>query len=154
MLDPKTGPTKQHSTSPALTRSTPTLPYYNEYKDGKIWFNEHEGNAVASYDLERNTLVEHYIPTRNHNWGNTLNPLQFEIDKNGSIWFMEWTENKLGVIPKGRINQLPIFVSTTDDSMVIDSKTGKCDNIDVYVHRNNNTTVANNDLINIPFQTM
>ncbi len=109
MLDPKTGPTKQHSTSPALTRSTPTLPYYNEYKDGKIWFNEHEGNAVASYDLERNTLVEHYIPTRNHNWGNTLNPLQFEIDKNGSIWFMEWTENKLGVIPKGRINQLPIL---------------------------------------------
>ena len=58
--------------------------------------------------------------------------------------------NKLGVIPKGRINQLPIFVSTTDDSMVIDSKTGKGDNIDVYVHRNNNTTVANSDLINNP----
>lgn len=52
------------------------------------------------------------------------------------------------------INQLPNLVSTTDDSMVIDSKTGKGDNIDVYVHRNNNTTVANNDLIIIPFQTM
>ncbi len=153
MLDPKTGYIKQYATSPASTRNTATLAYYNEYRDGKVWFNEHEGNAIANYDKENRTLIEYHIPTRNHNWGNTSNPLRFAIDNNGSVWFTEWTENKLGVIPKEKLNQLPVSLNTSKDSMVIDSKLGKGDSVDVYIYGNNsdsriNKTLSNN-LINM-----
>jgi len=155
MLDPATGNIKQYATSPASTRNTTTLPYFNDYSiDGKIWFNEHEGNAIAYYDSENKTMIEYHIPTQNHNWGNTSNPLRFTIDNNGSIWFTEWTENKLGVIPKEKMNQFPISLSTSKDPMIIDSNTGKGDIIDVYINRNNfnNSNTANtvsNELINL-----
>ena len=77
MLDPKTGHVKQFATSPATTRITPTLPYYNDYRNGKLWFNEQDGNAVAYYKPESKTLIEYHISTTNINWGNTSNPLRF-----------------------------------------------------------------------------
>ncbi|MBA3749844.1 MAG: hypothetical protein H0X03_02940 [Nitrosopumilus sp.] len=154
MLDPKTGNIKQYATSPASTRNTTTLPYFNEYSDGKIWFNEHEGNAIAYYDSENKTLIEYHIPTKDKLWGNTSNPLRFTIDYHGSIWFTEWTENKIGVLHKEKMNQFPISLSTSKDPMIIDSNTGKGDIIDVYVNRNNfnNSNTANtvsNELINM-----
>ncbi len=100
MLNPPTGETKQHATSFPATANPVTLPYVNEYRDGKIWFNEHYGNAIASYDISNKTLVEYHIPSINAKWGNASNPLRFIFDNNGSVWFTEWTENKLGVIPK------------------------------------------------------
>jgi virginiamycin B lyase len=118
---------------------------YNAYSDGKIWFNEHEGNAIGSYEPENKTLIEYHIPTRNSNWGNTSNPLQFTIDNNGSIWFTEWTENKLGLIKKEKINQYPILMTLSKDKIILDSKSGKSDNVDVFVYRNNisNSQVSN-----------
>ena len=122
VLDPSTGNTKQFSTSPATTRITPTLPYYNAYSDGKVWFNEHEGNAIGAFEPESNTLIEYHIPTKNFNWGNTSNPLKFIIDNNGSVWFTEWTENKIGRISKENMNNMPISLSTSKDKVIIDSK--------------------------------
>ena len=94
-LDQNTGATKQYATSnPSNSGNLTTLPYYNEYRDGKVWFNEHYGNAIASYDPKNKTLVEYYIPSHNPLWVNSSNPLRFIFDNNGSIWFTEWTENK------------------------------------------------------------
>src|SRR5690606_10720932 len=60
-LNPNTGEIKQYATSnPSATGNLTTLPYYNEYRDGKIWFNEHYGNAIASFDPMNKTLVEYY----------------------------------------------------------------------------------------------
>ena len=84
MLDPSSGKTKQFSTSlPSTRNSTTTLPYFNELREDKLWFNEHEGNAIAYYDIKDSTLVEYHIPTRSKIWGNTSNPLKFTIDSNG-----------------------------------------------------------------------
>ena len=136
VLDPKTNQVKQYATSPASTRNTTTLPYYNQYYDGKIWFNEHEGNAIAQYDIKNKTLIEYHIPTRNIAWGNTSNPLKFTIDNNGSVWFTEWTENKIGRISKENMNNIPISLSTSKDKVIIDSKANIGDSVDVFVSRN------------------
>jgi virginiamycin B lyase len=136
MFDPKTGYTKHYSTSSPSTANTTTLPYYNEYKNGKIWFNEHYGNAIAFYDPENKTLVEYSIPSKNPLWGNNSNALRFIFDNNGSVWFTEWTENKIGVLPKEKINNLPISLSVSKDKMVIDSKRNKGDTIDVSIYPN------------------
>lgn len=136
-FDPKTNTIKQFSTSPAITRNTTnTLPYYNEYRDEKIWFNEHEGNSIASYDPINKTLIEYHIPTSNPLWGNTSNPLKFAIDNNNSIWFTEWTENKIGFAKNDTLNDLPILLALSKDKMVIDTKSGKNNTIDIYIYNN------------------
>ena len=136
-LDPNTGAVKQYATSnPSASGNLTTLPYYNEYRDGKVWFNEHYGNAIASYDPENKTLVEYYVPSQNPLWVNSSNPLRFTFDNNGSIWFTEWTENKLGVITKDRLDQIPITLGVSKDKLVLDSKNNKSDSIDIYIHEN------------------
>jgi virginiamycin B lyase len=136
-LDPNTGAVKQYATSnPSASGNLTTLPYYNEYRDGKVWFNEHYGNAIASYDPENKTLVEYYVPSQNPLWVNSSNPLRFTFDNNGSIWFTEWTENKLGVFTKDRLDQIPITLGVSKDKLVLDSKNNKRDSIDIYIHEN------------------
>jgi len=136
-LNPNTGEINQYATSnPSASGNLTTLPYYNEYRDGKIWFNEHYGNAIASYDPQNKTLVEYYIPSQNPLWVNSSNPLRFTFDNNGSIWFTEWTENKLGVITKDRLDQVPIILEVSKDKVILDSKNNKSDTIDVYIYEN------------------
>jgi virginiamycin B lyase len=90
--------------------------------------------------------VEYHIPSINEKWGNVSNPLRFAFDNNGSVWFTEWTENKLGVIPKEKQNQLPISLDTSKDRVVIDRKTGKGDTVDILIYKNNlSKTATNND---------
>lgn len=137
MLDPNTGAIKQYATSNSSTASKSTLPYYNEYRNGKLWFNEHYGNAIAYFDIENQTLVEFIIPSINPLWGNGSNPLRFVIDDQGSVWFTEWTENKLGVIPKEKIEQIPISVSTSKDKVSIDSSNDIGDRVEIYVSKIN-----------------
>lgn len=146
MLDPKTGAIKKFATSNSSTAAASTLPYYNEYRNGKLWFNEHYGNSLAYYDIENQTLVEFIIPSINPLWGNGSNPLRFAVDDQGSVWFTEWTENKLGVIPKEKTEQIPISVSTSKDKISIDTLNNVGDIVEVYVGSTTNSTlVLNND---------
>ncbi len=155
-LNPTTGEIKQYATSnPSASGNLTTLPYYNEYRDGKVWFNEHYGNAIASYDPKNKTLVEYYIPSQNPLWVNSSNPLKFIFDNNGSIWFTEWTENKLGIITKDKLDQIPITLGVSKDKVVLDSKNNKSDTIDIYIYENMlnsskiiNSTIDSNDTTN------
>ena len=136
-LDPKTGAVMQYATSnPSKSGNLTTLPYVNTYRDGKVWFNEHYGNAIASYNPQDRTLVEYYIPSKNPLWVNSSNPLRFILDHNGSVWFTEWTENKLGVIPKEKLDQIPITLSVSKDKMTIDRKNKTGDAIDIFINKN------------------
>ena len=136
-LDPKTGAVKQYATSnPSKSGNLTTLPYVNTYRDGKVWFNEHYGNAISSYNPQDRTLVEYYIPSKNPLWVNSSNPLRFILDHNGSVWFTEWTENKLGVIPKEKLDQIPITLSVSKDKMTIDGKNKTGDAIDIFINKN------------------
>jgi virginiamycin B lyase len=120
MFEPKTEKVIKYSTSlPTSRNTTTTLPYYNMYKDGKLWFNEHEGNAIAYFDTANSTLVEYQIPSKGEAWGNTSNPLQFTLDNNGSAWFTEWTENKIGVLDSERAKSLPLWISIPKNSTII-----------------------------------
>jgi virginiamycin B lyase len=150
MLDPATGFTKQYATSFPMTVNTTTLPYYNEYRDGKIWFNEHYGNAIAFFDPKNNTLVEYHIPTEDSFWGNASNPLRFVFDNNGSIWFTEWTENKIGVVHKDKINSLPISMSISKDTLAVDKATGKGDAVDIYIYKNGSNVFNDNSSLPKP----
>jgi virginiamycin B lyase len=99
-----------------------TLPYWIEKgsgnDNGSLWFNEHEGNKIARFDLSNNTLIEYWIPTQNKLWGNCpansktcgiANALQFSAGTNGRTWFTEWSENKIGSLTDYK--HLPFEVS-------------------------------------------
>src|SRR6476469_3135847 len=144
MLDPSTGNIKQYSTSFPLPTNTTTLPYYNQYKDGKVWFNEHYGNAIAFFDVKNNTLVEYHIPTKDPFWGNASNPLRFAFDNNGSVWFTEWTENKIGVLHKENMNNLPVTISLSKNNISLDKASGKGDSVDILIYKNNSNPLINN----------
>jgi virginiamycin B lyase len=141
MLDPLTEKIVQYSTSlPTSRNDTTTLPYWNTFRDGRVWFNEHEGNAMAYFDIANSTLVEYMIPTRGKIWGNTSNPLKFVLDNEGSAWFTEWTENKIGVLDSKKLNDLPIWLSVSKDKIILDrSKRGgdKEESLQIFVYPNN-----------------
>ena len=136
-FDTKTNQTKKYSTSLPSTRITSSLPYFNEYRDGKLWFNEHEGNAISYFDPKNDTMVEYHIPTRSKIWGNTSNPLQFAIDHTGSIYFTEWTENKVGILKSNSIDKIPIFMNISKNLIELNSnKEDKGERIPIYLYNN------------------
>ena len=143
MFEPQTGKVTKYSISlPTSRNSTTTLPYCNMYRDGKLWFNEHEGNAIANFDTANSTLVEYQIPSRGEIWGNTSNPLQFTLDKNGSAWFTEWTENKIGLLDSEKAKNIPLWISIPANSTTIKldkekDHGGKSIKIYVYPNRSN-----------------
>jgi virginiamycin B lyase len=136
-FDPKTSQITKYSTSlPTSRNDTTTLPYWNIARDGKIWFNEHEGNAIAYFDTTNSTLVEYQIPTKGTLWGNTSNPLKFTIDKRGSVWFTEWSENKIGVLPANKISDLPLWLTLSKTNIHLDTSSGRGENVVINVYPN------------------
>ena len=92
--------------------------------------------------LQMSTLVEYQIPTKSEAWGNTSNPLQFTLDNNGSAWFTEWTENKIGLLDSEKARNLPLWISVPANSTTINldkekDRDGKSINIFVYPNRSN-----------------
>lgn len=102
--------------------------------DYKLWFNEHEGNAIAYFDTKTSTLVEYQIPRGAQRWGNTTNPLKFDIDSKGSVWFTEWSENKLGVLEADKIDELPISISVSEESIVVDKSADRSYKVAITVN--------------------
>ena len=144
-FDIKTNQTKKYSTSlPSTRNNTSSLPYFNEYRDGKLWFNEHEGNAIGYFDSENNTMVEYHIPTRSKIWGNTSNPLKFAIDDKGSIYFTEWTENKIGILNTSGIDKIPILMNVSENVIELNREENKGDTIDISLYKNNKMNNSSN----------
>jgi virginiamycin B lyase len=133
--------------SNSLAEDANTLPYWMEKNvvDGSLWFNEHQGNKIAKFDPENNTLYEYWIPTQNRLWGDCpptskncgiANALQFSIGQNGQTWFSELSENKLGSIDPRASNhndshRMPFSISTTTQELKI--KRGQSVDINVNV---------------------
>ena len=105
-------------------------------KYNKIWFNEHEGNAIAYFDTDNSTLVEYQIHTRGVLWGNTFNPLKFALDERGSVWFTEWGENKFGVLQSSEITDLPLWLTVSKNRITLDTSSGKGEKLMFYVYPN------------------
>jgi len=156
-LDPTSGDITKYTTSPVsprtLGQSTTidaayTLPYWIKTgENGTIWFNQHTGNKMSSFNPNNLTLVEYWIPSQNKLWGpcqdtavqcGISNALQFDVDKNNEVWFSEWSENKIGRVLTDRI--LPISVSVLPHSFTL--QRGENEEIRINVTSNRNTTLT------------
>ncbi|HKU48643.1 MAG TPA: hypothetical protein VJP79_01715, partial [Nitrososphaera sp.] len=105
-----------------------TLPYWieNDPDSPLMWFNQHTGNKISSFDPEKLVLTEYWVPSQNRNWAlcpdgseacGLANALQFSASESGKIWFSEWTENKIGVVDGGK--PAPVSVSVAQDELTV-----------------------------------
>jgi virginiamycin B lyase len=88
-----------------------TLPYWmKKGQNNSIIFNEHTGNKIGKFFPDELKLVEYWIPSQNKLFGQCKpdlpenscgigNVLQLTDETyNRSIWFTEWSENKIGYV--------------------------------------------------------
>lgn len=156
-LDPASGDVTKFTTSTASPRTLGqpttidaayTLPYWVKTgANGTIWFNQHTGNKMSSFDPNNLTLTEYWIPSQNKLWGpcqnNTnqcgiSNALQFDVNKNDEVWFSEWSENKIGTVLTERV--LPISVSVLPNNITL--QRGGNEEIKINVTSNMNTSLT------------
>ncbi|MGH9995922.1 MAG: hypothetical protein ACRD4J_11900, partial [Nitrososphaeraceae archaeon] len=156
-LDPTSGDVTKFTTSTASPRTLGqpttidaayTLPYWVKTgANGTIWFNQHTGNKMSSFDPNNLTLTEYWIPSQNKLWGpcqnNTnqcgiSNALQFDVNKNDEVWFSEWSENKIGTVLTERV--LPISVSVLPNNITL--QRGGNEEIKINVTSNMNTSLT------------
>jgi virginiamycin B lyase len=123
-----------------------TLPYWlEEDLSGKgVWFNEHRGNRIASFDFSNQTLTEYEVPTRNIQGGYIANVLTIAADPNdvNKVWFTELTEDKIGYVD--RSVPIPFDISTHNKQIILDE--GQIAQIDIDVTRNPEVRLFNNTL--------
>jgi virginiamycin B lyase len=101
-----------------------SLPYWNTVdSQGRIWFNEHQGNSIAVFDPAIETLIEYFVPTQNSRWAaceeytepcGIANPLQFTVAPQGKVWFTEWSENKIGKLDPDLSLPISLEIVTND----------------------------------------
>jgi virginiamycin B lyase len=156
-LDPVSGDITKFTTSTVsprtLGQSTTidaayTLPYWIKTgENGTIWFNQHTGNKMSSFNPNNLTLIEYWIPSQNKLWGpcrdsvgqcGISNALQFDVDKNNEVWFSEWSENKIGRVLTDRV--LPLTVSVLPHNFTL--QRGGNEEVRINVTSNKNTTLT------------
>ena len=91
-------------------------------------------------------MVEYYIPTKSKIWGNTSNPLQFAIDHTGSIYFTEWTENKVGILKSNNIDKILFFMNVSKNVIELNSKEDKGETIHISLYNNEMNNSSKTDL--------
>ena len=113
-------------------------PYWTSIDSNNLIFNEQTSNSIGIFNIEKESLIEYSIPSRNPGWADcafidsttgeqTRNNFcgvaqVFGFDIAGDkIWFSEWAENKIGVIDTSK--SLPISVDV--DTNVISLKKGE-----------------------------
>lgn len=106
-----------------------TLPYWIEKSPDSslLWFNQHTGNKIASFDPESLVLTEYWVPSQNRNWitcpdnsdvsCGLANALQISSGTGGQLWFTEWTENKIGRVDGSK--PIPVSVSVQDGEVTV-----------------------------------
>jgi virginiamycin B lyase len=105
-----------------------TLPYWIERSPDSslLWFNQHTGNKISSFDPERLVLTEYWVPAQNRNWAacppgtevcGLANALQLSSGTNGQTWFTEWTENKIAVVDGAKT--VPISVLAQQEEVTV-----------------------------------
>ena len=92
----------RYPTSQNIFHAT-TLPFWiRAASDGKgLWFNEHEGNKLAYFDISNGTLTEYNIPSLPKD-GCLTYPLNIGVDPydDRKLWFSEWNTDKIGLVDR------------------------------------------------------
>jgi virginiamycin B lyase len=136
------------------TENSYTLPYWIQKGDNNtLWFNEHTGNKIAKFDPLQNKLVEYWIPSQNKLFGickeneicGIANALQFSASSNNSVWFTEWTENKIGYVKANQL--LPIDIEVDKENVTL--RRGDSTEIKVTMNATNTSSSYNNNENNL-----
>jgi virginiamycin B lyase len=131
-----------------------TLPYWIQKGDNNtLWFNEHTGNKIVTFDPLQNKLVEYWIPSQNKLFGickeneicGIANALQFSASSNNSVWFTEWTENKIGYVKANQL--LPIDIEVDKENVTL--RRGDSTEIKVTMNATNTSSSYNNNENNL-----
>lgn len=111
-----------------------TLPFWlREAGGGKyMWFNEHEGNKLALFDVANKTMTEYDIPSRPKD-GYLTYPLNIATDPSDNLvlWFSEWNTDKLGRID-GHV-QVPFSISAGSTEVALSSDATKETSVSIRV---------------------
>ena len=155
-LNPVNGSLTKFVTSPSSIKITGgvkmegnsyTLPYWIKAgSNNSLIFNEHTGNKIAKFFPDSLTLVEYWIPSQNKYFSKCPvdssldtcgigNVLQFtpEYNNNETIWFTEWSENKIGKLDT--TPPLPFSVSAGPDRFTVKQGNSIEIKMDVSAHK-------------------
>lgn len=122
-----------------------TLPYWmKKGQNNSIIFNEHTGNKIGKFFPDELKLVEYWIPSQNKLFGQCKpdipenscgigNVLQLtdETD-NRSIWFTEWSENKIGYVNTSI--PLPFSIKTENNEITLTPGESKQIRFEINAH--------------------
>ena len=61
-------PISTYGNHSGLIKTPITRPYWTEFDNNKIIFNEQTANSIAVFNLDEEELIEYLIPTKNPNW--------------------------------------------------------------------------------------
>lgn len=111
-----------------IIRTPVSGPYWADFQNGKLVFNEQSANRIGVFDTTSEYLVEYNIPSKNSLWAD-CEPLadcglaqvfDFTI-QNDKIWFTEWVENNIAVLD----TSIPLPFQIQLDQTVITLKKGE-----------------------------
>jgi virginiamycin B lyase len=122
-----------------------TLPYWmKKGQNNSVIFNEHTGNKIGKFFPEELKLVEYWIPSQNKQFGQCKpdlpenscgigNVLQLTDETyNRSIWFTEWSENKIGYVNTSI--PLPFSINTDDNEITLTPGESKEIKLEITAH--------------------
>lgn len=102
---------------------TVTLPFWIRTGNSSniLWFNEHQGNKIALFELDNKAMTEYIIPSLPVD-GYITYSLNIAIDPydEKKLWFSEWNTDKIGLID-GNVKP-PFEIYTDVKSVTLGSK--------------------------------
>ena len=120
-------PLSSYGNVTGVIKSPVSRPYWIDTDNsGNLVFNEQTSNQIAILDVQKESLVEYMIPSKNPNWADcdldanancgVAQIFGFDIADN-AIWFTEWAENNIGVIDTTK--PLPFKTNTDKETLVL-----------------------------------
>ena len=120
-------PLSSYGNVTGVIKTPVSRPYWIDTDNsGNLVFNEQTSNQIAVLDVQKESLVEYMIPSKNPNWAdcdldssaNCGVAQIFGFDTtDGAIWFTEWAENNIGVIDTSK--PLPFKTNTDKETLVL-----------------------------------
>ena len=132
-------PLSSYGNVTGVIKSPVSRPYWIDTDNsGNLVFNEQTSNQIAILDVQKESLVEYMIPSKNPNWADcdldanancgVAQIFGFDIADN-AIWFTEWAENNIGVIDTTK--PLPFKTNTDKETLIL--KKGESDKITLTI---------------------
>jgi virginiamycin B lyase len=145
-------PLSTYGNATGVIKSPVSRPYWIDTDNsGNLVFNEQTSNQIAVLDVQKESLVEYMIPSKNPNWADcdlesNLNcgiSQIFGFDViDGAVWFTEWAENNIGVVDITK--SLPFKIDTDKELLIL--KKGESGQITLTITYENISDSINSEI--------